>query len=171
MAHELISFVCTKTMPVDNISQLRKGDHIKFHRLLYTHHGIVTRVWEDKNQFEVIGMGIAMNQTPVLGLKRSIQKITNWRKIVPVIYKYVYQERLDPENTIEMIEYLLENREQIQYDLFENNCEHIARLCATGKHESQQVKRFGVGVLCTLGGIAVTAGITAGAFVIQKVTQ
>ncbi|XP_062586497.1 uncharacterized protein LOC134248089 isoform X2 [Saccostrea cucullata] len=141
MAHELIRLFCTKTVPVEHISQLERGDHIKFHRLLYTHHGIVTNVWEDIKTFEVIGMGIDINQTQAIGLKRSIEKISKWRKIVPVIYKYEYRKRLDPEGMIEMIEYLLENREKIDYDLLSSNCEHVARFCATGKYKSQQADR------------------------------
>lgn len=43
------------------------------------------------------------------------------------------------------------------YDLFGNNCEHFARWCKTGQHESRQVRRFlrAVGAVCLATGTLV----------------
>lgn len=34
---------------------------------------------------------------------------------------------------------------ETQYDLFTNNCEHFATWCKTGRNESEQIRRFGLG--------------------------
>jgi hypothetical protein len=132
-----------QTIPVDRIYDLEKGDHIKFHRLAFTHHAIVTDVFPDRDEFEVIEMGLTLDQKPKVGLKRSMKRMSKWRKRIPVIYKYHYEgvDRLSPEKTVAVIEILLQKREKIQYNLFFNNCEHIATFCVTGVHRSEQVLR------------------------------
>lgn len=150
-----------KTIPVDSIHDLEKGDHIKFHRLAFTHHAIVTDVFTDRDEFEVIEMGLTINQSPRIGLKRSLKKMTKWRKLIPVIYKYHYRnvDRIPPEITIATLEVLLENRDKIPYHLLKNNCEHIATFCVTGISSSQQVLR---GISAAPTTVATTAVVLLG---------
>lgn len=48
------------------------------------------------------------------------------------------------------------------YDLFGNNCEHFARWCKTGRHESQQVSNAAAGTVGIGGGTALVAASANG---------
>ncbi|XP_062584993.1 lecithin retinol acyltransferase-like [Saccostrea cucullata] len=136
MAH-FVSVVCTQTEPVLRIHQLKKGDHIKFHRVAYTHHAIVTDVDYSAEQFEVI------ESSEKQKIKRRRDTMENYKEL-PIIYRYTYDgvERNSPEVTVALAEACLQNKDRLPYDLLRNNCEHIANFCATGKHKSLQAERF-----------------------------
>lgn len=110
---------------------LQPGDHllVRRHSILYSHHGIyvgdeqVIHFYEDMKNF---------NSRIVLTSLDKFLKNGNLRR-------KIYKHRSNPQIIVDRAYSLLNNR---GYDLIENNCEHMATWCVTGKKESNQVNRF-----------------------------
>lgn len=137
----------------------RVGDHLAANRDLYEHHGIY------------VGDGMVIHFTATT---RRIQDATIRLDTV---------ERFARRSPVRVVEYaqsfpsatvVLRAQGYLGkdgYNLFANNCEHFARWCKTGDHESQQVrnvaaKTVSVGSSAGLGagsiGLVAAAGTVAG---------
>lgn len=140
-----------------NLDDLKPGDHISFFREIgYYHHAIVFEVTNDElviihfNNPEQPLMGIVVSfsmQNPSGKGGGSIVKDPyskeSLKKRKQKIYLYEYDEK-DCSSRGEVIE----RAEQAMsgeipwepYNLLDNNCEHFATWCKTGKKRSKQVE-------------------------------
>lgn len=108
-----------------DINDLEKGDHIEVKRFGYSHHGIS------------IGNGVVihyggpnkdMNNAMVCQI--TSEDFANGGEL------FLVQHAPSSEETVKRAIACLGQK---GYDLFENNCEHFANYCVTGKKESKQV--------------------------------
>ncbi|XP_062613601.1 uncharacterized protein LOC134275340 [Saccostrea cucullata] len=141
---KVVGLVYKETEPVLDIKQLKRGDHIMFHRVVFTHHAIVTDVDETAEKFEVIEFGEGIGNSFKAEIKRERYKMEEYKDPVPIIYRFTYEngKRNSPNETVAIAEECLENTALIKYDLLFNNCEHMAYYCATGEHKSPQAENF-----------------------------
>lgn len=111
------------------MAQVQLADHVSVSRGPYAHHGIH------------VGGNLVAHFTDVRGGKgdATIRLGTLYEFAAGGSVRVVGYGTCDPVVTVL-------NRVRVAlgssgYDLFQNNCEHFARWCKTGRHESLQVKR------------------------------
>jgi hypothetical protein len=123
----------------------KQGDHVKTARTGYEHHGIYV------GNGEVIHYsGDKANKRGATIRRDTIEKFAQGRAVEVVSYG----QRLRGTEAVRRAETRLgENG----YNLFGNNCEHFARWCVTGDHESEQVVDRSAQLGGGVGGAAATA--------------
>ncbi|XP_076117541.1 uncharacterized protein LOC143085196 [Mytilus galloprovincialis] len=134
------SFPIPKEGRVMKISQLLRGDHIKYKRLFgYSHHAIVTNVFPESNEYEIVhfqppSSGNKINDSPLI--RQEIKQLDE------AFYVLEYEDRYPHEATATMAEVMIGYNEEDRitiYSVFSNNCEHLATYCVTGQAYSTQV--------------------------------
>jgi hypothetical protein len=113
-----------------------RGDHIFVYRMGYSHHGIDCGG----------GRVIHFDSTPW----RKLMSVTGWPRPCSIrevsldeftrgheFHVRPYQSCDDPEAVIQRARSRLNEK---SYDLLENNCEHFAVWCKTGRPESTQIR-------------------------------
>ena len=105
------------------------GDHIRVKRGLYWHHGI------DCGDGQVIHYtGEPFRRSRGLVERTDLETFARGGNVEIIAYKQCAM----PEIVVRRAESRLN---ESSYDLLDNNCEHFARWCKTGWHESRQVRR------------------------------
>lgn len=134
------------------------GDHVWVRRVAYTHHGV-----------EVAdGMVIHFTGTP--GSKRGAVIRSDFMEVFArgaTVQVRKYAQTIDRAETMKRAESKLGAS---GYNLYQNNCEHFARWCVTGKSKSSQVNAanttvaVGASTAVAAGGVGVigAVGATAG---------
>ena len=109
---------------------MARGDHVRVKRLGYWHHGI------DCGDGTVIHYaGEPLSRGGGMVMRTDLETFARGGEIRVVRY----DKSADPDTVMRRAESrLAENG----YDVIANNCEHFARWCKTGLHESRQVRRF-----------------------------
>ena len=134
------------------------GDHVWVRRVAYTHHGV-----------EVAG-GMVIHFTGTPGSKRDAVIRADSMEVFAhgaTVQVRKYAQPLDPAEAVARAQSRLG---ESGYNLYQNNCEHFARWCVTGKSQSSQVDAanatVGVGASTALaaGGVGVISatGVAAG---------
>ncbi len=132
-----------------SIVHLSPGDHLSIDRGVYTHHGIY------------VGEGAVIHFTGELKDRDNA-----------AIRRTSLAEFLSgqPASDLELVSYgdCFAGREVVRraesrvgedgYRVFDNNCEHFARWCKTGRAKSEQVKDAAAGAAGTAGATAAAAG-------------
>lgn len=147
---------CVKTVPVLTSDQLEPGDHVIFCGAVYDHHGILIskiksndmttlEIAEATNTSSRVVVGISK----ICGCKANVQinrKSFNFatQKICVVEYRHRLSKSETVQNAQRFIDRNEENRDY-RYNLFNNNCEHFATYCATGRNISVQATKFRLG--------------------------
>lgn len=142
-------FECVKVVPVRSCNDLEPGDHVIFCGAVYDHHGILI-----SKQGESLEIAEATNTVSgfLTGILRGFMSIANIRvtpkkydfkreKVCVVEYKYRYKK----EEIIQRAKILhsaIEKTGNYTYNLFDNNCEHFATFCVTGRTFSVQVSKL-----------------------------
>lgn len=126
---------------VENLKQLRYGDHIAWDReYLVWHHAIVTAVDSAAGQITVIHNSGGIKDLPN-GHIASV-RVENFQVDCDVEFLYMFEysesECFAPDEVIERATQRLDE----VYDPLTNNCEHFARWCKTGVKYSIQRKDF-----------------------------
>ena len=131
---------------VFSISELRRGDHIAFHRYagLYWHHAIVEYIDIESDEINVIhyfntaGGFIEDNfsspKTPAKG--RVVRDTYKFSKVK--VYRMKHERCLDADIVVWRAHSAVGNP---KYNAFTNNCEHFAMWCKTGISSSDQVDK------------------------------
>jgi len=165
---------------VRRLSELNAGDHISFSRDVYYHHAIVIKVSYNKmtivsftNPCErMVGNGLTYQpaKNPPLSKKGALIAIEEYDAAGfqrESVYVYDYNNSFDLDKVIQRALSVQEGAIKWDpYDLFNNNCEHFATWCKTGRKESKQVNvaaNVGIG-LVVAGGLALLAGLAYNAF-------
>ncbi|XP_071125049.1 uncharacterized protein [Mytilus edulis] len=137
------SFPIPKEGRVMKISQLLRGDHIKYKRLFgYSHHAIVTNVFPESNEYEIVhfqppSSGNKIKDSPLI--KQEIKQLDE----AFYVLEYDVKDRYPHEATATMAEVMIGYNEDERitiYSVFSNNCEHLATYCVTGQAYSTQVE-------------------------------
>jgi hypothetical protein len=129
---------------------MSKGDHIFVNRGAYTHHGI------DVGDEQVIHYtGEPGSKSNASIVKTTLAEFSQGEEVQTV----EYGKCLPVSRTVELAYSRLG---EMKYHLVFNNCEHFARFCKTGDHESEQVRNVAGGTGASIGSGVTTAGsITA----------
>lgn len=144
---------CVKTVPVLTIDQLEPGDHVIFCGAVYDHHGILMSKNESENKKT---LEIAEASTTSSRLVLGISKFCGSKARVQInkkefdfatqkICAVEYRHRLSKTETVQRAQHFIDQNEEngsYKYNLLDNNCEHFAISCATGKNISVQVTKF-----------------------------
>jgi|JI10StandDraft_1071094.scaffolds.fasta_scaffold44801_4 hypothetical protein len=133
---------------------LRPGDHIKVDRGPYHHHGI----YIGDNQV-IHFTGASKRPEDALIRLDSIDNFARGGQVQVVEYAQCLP-------ATEVLLRAHDKRGDDGYKLFANNCEHLARWCKTGHHESQQARNVAAGAVGVGGSTALGAGsigVVAGA--------
>lgn len=159
------SFPIPKEVKVMKISQLLRGDHIKYKRLFgYSHHAIVTNVFPESNEYEIVhfqppSSGNKLKDLPIIRLE--IKQLDE----ACYVLEYNEKDRYLHEATATMAEVIIGYTEEDRitiYSVFSNNCEHLATYCVTGQAYSTQVEngKEVVKALVKTGMIAASKSVT-----------
>lgn len=134
-------------------AELLIGDHIAFHRHCgsYWHHAIIEEIHSETGTLDIIeysntvegfwsdnfGSGDSSNSSP-LRIARVMRR--SWRPNFQGdhVYLLVHTDCSDPAIVIYRARSKLGNA---NYSPIENNCEHFAMWCKTGKQSSDQIKK------------------------------
>lgn len=126
---------------------MARGDHIRVKRHFFWHHGI------DCGDGHVIHYtGEPFRQGQGLIERTDWDTFTQGGKVSVVSYAVC----ASPEIVIHRAESRLN---ESSYDLLVNNCEHFARWCKTGHHESRQVRR--ALRIAQMAGVVLAGGVVA----------
>ncbi|WAR10893.1 hypothetical protein MAR_035969 [Mya arenaria] len=120
-----------------NIGQLKPGDHIAWERsYIIWHHAIVESCYGDQTLYV-----IEFSKEGEV-LKVHTTKIENRTEINGRLFRINYPEPViignSPVVVLDRAHQMIKQHES--YNLFSNNCEHLATYCKTGKRISYQVK-------------------------------
>ncbi|CAC5406764.1 unnamed protein product [Mytilus coruscus] len=132
-------FFKTSNKRVYNIRQLKKGDHVKYKRELYSHHAVVVDVYPENQTYKVIHFTGEKKSGIPAEIKEEVFHF-DFDKIILIHYRY---GRLNRSETVKRAYRLLKLQDEMRviYDILTNNCEHFATWCITGEAKSQQVNK------------------------------
>ncbi|XP_071125112.1 uncharacterized protein [Mytilus edulis] len=140
---------CVKAIPVFSSDEIDEGDHIAFAGAIYDHHAIVVAKLEGE-KFEIIeatntisGVAIGMFLGKKARIGSSVKSFDFAKQNLRVIAYRIRQH--SKKDTAERARDFCDGgrkSEAYKYDLFDNNCEHFATYCVTGRKFSIQVTKF-----------------------------
>ncbi|XP_052097579.1 uncharacterized protein LOC127732566 isoform X1 [Mytilus californianus] len=144
---------CIKPVQVKTWKEINQGDHVILSRSFYDHHAIVIRVIppEDDNS-QTISLEL-IHQTNKGAIRDSIRRrrpiVELKRKTETVDLKMVmickYWGSIKPKSPEEIVkrasEALNSDQEEFRYGVIDNNCEHFASWCVTGRRLSIQIRK------------------------------
>ena len=147
----------TKIDPT-SASKFNPGDHLGWHRPLgYWHHAIIVRCSSIADTtVRVIHYAEPTSKSTCKGT--VIEEWIDLRKQLGDLYRIEYRPRTFYSGDV-VIERGRSRLGEVQYNIFDNNCEHFALWCKTGVGKSEQVetlcaslKRIGHKSLAVMGG-------------------
>jgi len=118
---------------ISNLSKLKKGDHICWHRWwAIWHHAIVTGTNVDNDQnIEIVEYGGNMRIRQI-----NINEAEAYKCWCDTLYRVNYHDCYNNEYTVLRARKLVN---EDRYNLAERNCEHFSRWCKTGFTTSNQI--------------------------------
>lgn len=137
---------------MDNIFQLKPGDHIVYERRisekshLYDHHAIVGDVRPEKGKYTVYEQSATSNKNELkLTGKASIKEIEK-QFDNNSLYKIDHGKTAMSNYEVKKMAHFICHHDSHHdfmktYNLLFNNCEHFANFCATGQRESYQIQQ------------------------------
>lgn len=131
---------------------MQMGDHLYVPRLGFKHHGIYLG---DGSVIEYGGKGagrMSVRRVRLFDFARGARRV--------FVRGYPEGTTLSPEETVALA---FERLHEQDYDVFNNNCEHLAYWCKTGRHLSPQAD--------SLKGAVQVAAVVAAAVAIADVTE
>ncbi|VDI79633.1 Hypothetical predicted protein [Mytilus galloprovincialis] len=146
---------CIKPVQVNTWQEMNQGDHIILPRSFYDHHAIVIRIIppEDDNSQEIrlelihqtIRDSLLHTGGTLAKLKQKIETV-NLKTDIVMICKYwgSIKPRSPREVVKRAIAALRGAQEEFRYAIFDNNCEHFASWCVTGRRLSIQIRKYKV---------------------------
>lgn len=142
---------CIQAIPVVSSNELEDGDHVVFSGAVYDHHGIICKKEDDDGTFTIVEATNTPSRafvgiSKVFGGKAKLEKSSmkfdfEKQKIRVVVYRYRFSKTETAERALHFFN-AEKSRESFIYDLLNNNCEHFATFCVTGKKSSMQVSKF-----------------------------
>ncbi len=111
--------------------RIKRGDHIKVLRGLYSHHGI----YIDHNQV-IHYDGDKKSKLFATVRKTTMSDFACGNEVEVVSHEYCH-------SADEVVDFAESRIGEKKYNLVFNNCEHFARECKTGERKSKQVENVG----------------------------
>ncbi|VDI74790.1 Hypothetical predicted protein [Mytilus galloprovincialis] len=145
---------CIKPVPVKSWTEIIPGDHIILRRSFYYHHAILVGVLQpDEDNIDQIELDLIHQTNSIIGAvcacvcRRTLAELK--RKTLIVNLKEVmvcrYWGRIQPKNHETVVRRAKGasegDKEEFQYDIVNNNCEHFASWCVTGRRLSIQIRK------------------------------
>lgn len=138
---------CTRKETVKSIDDIKKGDHICYRPNWYSpyrHHAIVENIDKETEKLDLIHFTRRDGSVSrsFFGKKFKIQKTSvmfgemNCLKVV----KYPDVAQFAPDETIKNATEEMNKGEEVQYDIFTYNCEHLCYKSTIGNMSSKQVQ-------------------------------
>jgi len=142
---------CVKGVPVTSFDEISVGDHIVFSGTVYNHHAIVVQKHDD--HITEIGFSRPVGIKWFLIIRRTDHYIdfANEKVLIVNYRRPVFTKRKIAVRAQRFCEY--ENVRLFPYNVVDNNCEHFATLCTTGRKFSVQVSKVRVAVSLGLRGL------------------
>ncbi|XP_052083690.1 uncharacterized protein LOC127721043 [Mytilus californianus] len=140
---------CVKAIPVFSSDEIDEGDHIAFAGAIYDHHAIVVaklanekfEIIEATNTISGVAIGMFLGRKALIG--SSVKSFNFAKQNLRVIAYRIRQH--SKKDTAERARNFCDGErksEAYKYDLFDNNCEHFATYCVTGRKFSIQVTKL-----------------------------
>lgn len=158
---------CIKQVPVEKVSEIQPGDHLVYQRPGYQHHAIVvnviqtiqtndyvaniTVIHKSGNVFNVtyglLKYVATIGQSSPKGcLKEETFENVNVKKTELFVVKYKTYP-YSPKEIICRARDQLSKSKSSEYNLANNNCEHIVTWCVTGEWYSDQIHSLWINVM------------------------
>ncbi|XP_063438767.1 uncharacterized protein LOC134719736 [Mytilus trossulus] len=146
---------CITPVKVTTRTKIHKGDHIILSRTLYYHHAIVVEVFKpDKENSDKICLKLIHQTNSATGAVRdklrrrgTLAKLkcktetVDLKKVMICKYWGSIQPG-KPEKVVERASGALNgDQHEFRYDVIDNNCEHFASWCVTGRKLSIQIRK------------------------------
>ena len=147
---------------VTDVSQLKRGDHICWDRVLYQHHAIVEKVNPHRQQICVVHYCWESQIKPIIQQEwvplsqrcSNISHVLRPSQSAPVsMYDPLYVV-LHDEITSSPDDAMARARSRIgeeEYNMLTNNCESFATWCKIGRNESPQAEKGAALLVAMLG--------------------
>ena len=125
-----------------SLDQIKRGDHICFDGILYSHHAIVESVNILNGEVSVIEYSNSAkqfccdNSTPPKNPGLAVVVRRRFKLENESVYVIEHDRCYDPETVVSRARSKLGER---NYNPVSNNCEHLALWCKTGISSSEQV--------------------------------
>jgi hypothetical protein len=146
-----IGEVRSEPLGIEEGVEAMRGDHLLIDRGPYWHHAI------DRGDGSVVHFAGPVKQKAFAYVRIDPYEAFVGDGSSTSVVTREYGQRLDREETVRRAEAMVGGS---GYNLFTNNCEHLATWCVTGEPESRQVEQF-----TAVGSVSV---ITVGAGVLTK---
>ncbi|XP_063438823.1 uncharacterized protein LOC134719792 [Mytilus trossulus] len=148
---------CIKPVPVKSWKEILPGDHIILRRSFYDHHAILVGVLQpEEDNIDQIELDLIHQTNSIRGAvcacvcRRTLAELKRKTVIVNLKEDMVmvcrYWGRIQPKNHETVVRRatgaLEGDKEEFQYDIVNNNCEHFASWCVTGRRLSIQIRKI-----------------------------
>lgn len=147
---------CIKIVPVFSPDDIEEGDHVVDIGSLYDHHMIITDK-KTPSLFEIVEatntakkFWSALLTSEMFGGKAKLvisERELDFEKNNIGVVVYKDRKFTKPETASRALEHYEKTSEHYKYNLFENNCEHLATYCVTGEMISLQVEAIEIRIL------------------------
>lgn len=155
---------CIRQVPVNKVDDIHPGDHLVYQRSGYQHHAVVvsvTKIDDDHADITVIHKSGNANDV-IYGLLKSVatigqsspkgrlmeEKFENVHVRETQLFVVKYQTYpYSPEKIIQRARDELKKSKSSEYNLNNNNCEHIVTWCVTGEWYSDQINSLWINVM------------------------
>ncbi|XP_063438765.1 uncharacterized protein LOC134719735 [Mytilus trossulus] len=148
---------CIKPVQVNTWKEVKQGDHIILSRSFYDHHAIVIRIIPPENDNSLqISLELIHQTVNQRGIRNSVRRrrpiVKLERKTETVDLKTImickYWGEIKPKSPEEIVKRASDalggDQEEFGYNVFNNNCEHFASWCVTGRSLSIQIRKAGI---------------------------
>lgn len=155
---------CIRQVPVNKVDDIHPGDHLVYQRSGYQHHAVVvsvTKIDDDHADITVIHKSGNANDV-IYGLLKFVatvgqsspkgrlmeEKFENVHLRETQLFVVKYQTYpYSPEKIIQRARDELKKSKSSEYNLNNNNCEHIVTWCVTGEWYSDQINSLWINVM------------------------
>lgn len=155
---------CIRQVPVNKVDDIHPGDHLVYQRSGYQHHAVVvsvTKIDDDHADITVIHKSGNANEV-IYGLLKFVatigqsspkgrlmeEKFENVHVRETQLFVVKYQTYpYSPEKIIQRARDELKKSKSSEYNLNNNNCEHIVTWCVTGEWYSDQINSLWINVM------------------------
>lgn len=155
---------CIRQVPVNKVDDIHPGDHLVYQRSGYQHHAVVvsvTKIDDDHADITVIHKSGNANDV-IYGLLKFVatvgqsspkgrlmeEKFENVHVRETQLFVVKYQTYpYSPEKIIQRARDELKKSKSSEYNLNNNNCEHIVTWCVTGEWYSDQINSLWINVM------------------------
>ncbi|XP_063416048.1 uncharacterized protein LOC134697693 [Mytilus trossulus] len=140
---------CVKAIPVFSANEIQEGDHIVFAGTVYDHHAIVESKLPDKefgiieatNTIFGVTTGFFLGKKALIGKSTKLFNFATQNLRVIAYRVRPFTQKATAQRARDFVAGDGTSG-KYDYDILDNNCEHFATYCVTGRKFSIQVTKF-----------------------------